>query len=91
MPSPQRYANVLLLRLCLLLLLLLVHNTITTTIAAAADLTELDKLDLGPVKRLVQEYGSKQEKEEFGMFEDKVGLNGRSRGREGEGEGTEGS
>ena len=84
MPRPQRHGNVLLrLRLVLVLLLLVVllHSTITV---AAADLTELDKLDLGPVKRLVREYGSKQEKEEFAMFEDKVGLNGmRGGGREG--------
>jgi hypothetical protein len=86
MPRLQRPGNGLLLRPVLLLLLTLLQGTITV---AAADLTELDKLDLGPVKRLVREYGSKQEKEEFAMFEAKVGLNGRSGGREG-GEGGEG-
>jgi len=81
MPRLQRLGNGLLLRPVLLLLLTLLQGTITV---AAADLTELDKLDLGPVKRLVREYGSKQEKEEFAMFEAKVGLNGRSGGwREG--------
>ena len=83
MPRLQRLGNGLLrLRPVLLLLLTLLQGTITV---AAADLTELDKLDLGPVKRLVREYGSKQEKEEFAMFEAKVGLNGRSGGEGGRG------
>lgn len=76
MPRSQRPGNGL-LRLLLLLPVLL---ALSTTTVAATELTELDKLDLGPVRRLVREYGSKQEKEEFAMFEDKVRLNRRSGG-----------
>ena len=80
MPRPQRHGTGV---LRLLLPVLLVLLTLNTTTVAATELTELDKLDLGPVRRLVREYGTKQEKEEFAMFEDKVRLNGRTGGREG--------
>lgn len=35
-------------------------------------LVELDELNLSPVKHLIEAYGSKVEKEEFQMFQDKV-------------------
>jgi len=86
MPRRQRPGNG---PLRLLLIVLLVLLTLNTTTVAATELMELDKLDLGPVRGLVREYGSKQEKEEFAMFEDKVRLNGRTGGRKGK-EGGEG-